>query len=164
MDPSIVRLVEGVTWKAEPCGSFLAFAPTLEMRLGPPTHRDCESNGVGLFDCHCLRFACGLEVSLWRFHIRFLDGRRIDTTVEPAGFQIHANQPGLAHVAHHLGVAIEDIRKATDEPELDARFVVMRQDDNGNRFEVRRVSSSCEAAAIVGDLEAQAHKQTYWFI
>ena len=38
----------------------------------------------------------------------------------------------------------------------------MRQDDNGNQFEVTRVTSRCKAEALVRRYEASAHKQMYW--
>jgi hypothetical protein len=62
-------LPEGVTWKNPPLAVFSALAVDIERRFGPPTHRDLDSNGTGLFDLLCLRFACGLEVALWRFQV-----------------------------------------------------------------------------------------------
>ncbi len=44
-----------------------------------------------------------------------------------------------------------------------ATLAVMRTDDNGNDFEVKRVTNRCEAAAVVRTYEARGHKQTYWF-
>lgn len=38
-------------------------------------------------------------------------------------------------------------------------WVVWRQDDNGNRYVVRRCPSKAEALAA--DMEARGHKQTY---
>jgi len=45
---------------------------------------------------------------------------------------------------------------------LQASLVIMRQDDNGNQFEVTRVTSRCKAEALVRRYEASAHKQMYW--
>jgi hypothetical protein len=42
------------------------------------------------------------------------------------------------------------------------RWVVWRQDDNGNRFMVARKDSRAEAEALVSEMEARGHKQTYW--
>ncbi len=42
-------------------------------------------------------------------------------------------------------------------------WVVFRQDDHGNRFEVGRTSSEAEAARQVEAFEARGHKQTYWY-
>jgi hypothetical protein len=42
-------------------------------------------------------------------------------------------------------------------------WVVWRQDDNGNRYEVARRESRASASALAEELEARGHKQTYWF-
>lgn len=47
-----------------------------------------------------------------------------------------------------------------DEPR--GEWVVWRQDDNGNRFEVARKASRDEAEALAATMEARGHKQTYW--
>lgn len=41
-------------------------------------------------------------------------------------------------------------------------WVVWRQDDNGNRYEVRRFATRAEAEALAAEMEARGHKQTYW--
>jgi hypothetical protein len=43
-----------------------------------------------------------------------------------------------------------------------ARWIVWRQDDNGNRFEVTRKDSRAEAEELAAVMEARGHKQTYW--
>jgi hypothetical protein len=42
------------------------------------------------------------------------------------------------------------------------RWVVWRQDDNGNRFEVARKDSRAEADELAALMEARGHKQLYW--
>jgi hypothetical protein len=42
------------------------------------------------------------------------------------------------------------------------RWIVWRQDDNGNRFEVARRESRAEAEELAALMEARGHKQTYW--
>jgi hypothetical protein len=42
------------------------------------------------------------------------------------------------------------------------RWVVWRQDDNGNRFEVNRYGSRAEADEVAATMEARGHKQIYW--
>jgi hypothetical protein len=42
------------------------------------------------------------------------------------------------------------------------RWIVWRQDDNGNRFEVARKDSRSEADELAAAMEARGHKQTYW--
>ena len=163
-DPVVVT---EVTWKSPPLAEFEAMAATIDARFGPPSARDLDSNGIGLFDALCLRFSCGLEVWLWRFHLG-VQLRVIDPVVEPSRYEIYANQRDLAHIAFHLDVPIEMMTLWTDldgaplvTPPPDA-VVVMRTDDNGNDFEVRRLTNRCQAAALVRAYEARGHKQTYW--
>jgi hypothetical protein len=42
------------------------------------------------------------------------------------------------------------------------RWVVWRQDDNGNRYEVARLDDRDEAQALADSLEATGHRQIYW--
>ncbi|GAA4604121.1 hypothetical protein BJY16_004873 [Actinoplanes octamycinicus] len=42
------------------------------------------------------------------------------------------------------------------------RWVVWRQDDNGNRYVVARGRSRAEADELAATLEARGHKQLYW--
>lgn len=44
----------------------------------------------------------------------------------------------------------------------DERWVVWRQDDNGNRFVVARKASRAEADELAAEMEARGHKQLYW--
>lgn len=55
----------------------------------------------------------------------------------------------------------DDERGAMDATRLD-RWVVWRQDDNGNRFEVARKVSRAEAEELAAVMEARGHRQTYW--
>ncbi|WP_178119599.1 hypothetical protein [Pseudomonas sp. SCB32] len=45
-------------------------------------------------------------------------------------------------------------------PERD--WCLVRLDDNGNRFVMRRQLSRAEAEALARDYQARGHKQTYW--
>jgi hypothetical protein len=47
-------------------------------------------------------------------------------------------------------------------PRPGGTWVVYRQDDNGNRFVVRRGLDRAEAEQLVAEFEARGHKQTYW--
>jgi hypothetical protein len=42
------------------------------------------------------------------------------------------------------------------------RFVVWRQDEGGNRYEVSRHATREEADRVAAGMEARGHKQTYW--
>ncbi len=156
-----------MTWSSPPYATFEAIASEIEARFGPPTQRGLDSNGVGLFDCYRLQFACGLEIALWRFHL----GRGlqpIDAVREPSIFELHANRPELEHAVFHLGVPSDAFDRWTDRDgtplsaPVPASWIVMRQDDNGNRYEVARVTSRCEAESLMYQYEARGHKQVYW--
>lgn len=41
-------------------------------------------------------------------------------------------------------------------------WIVWRQDDNGNQFEVARRESRTEADDLAATMEARGHKQIYW--
>jgi hypothetical protein len=41
-------------------------------------------------------------------------------------------------------------------------WVVWRQDDNGNRFEVARLESRADAETLAAQFEARGHRQIYW--
>ncbi|GAA1352439.1 SPOR domain-containing protein [Streptomyces beijiangensis] len=40
-------------------------------------------------------------------------------------------------------------------------WLVIRQDDNGNRYRVGRYATKTEADKIVGELDGRGHKQLY---
>jgi hypothetical protein len=158
-----------VTWKSPLFGTFEAMAAAIEARLGPPAQRDLDSNGIGLFDYHLLRFACGLEIALYRYHLG--SGlRAIDAAREASLYEIYTNRPELEHAVFHLGIAAGDVQRATaaDGSPLVApvspSVVVMRRDDNGNEREVTRVTNRCEADAVAAAYRAHGHKQTYWVL
>ncbi|MFI6285240.1 SPOR domain-containing protein [Streptomyces sp. NPDC051018] len=41
-------------------------------------------------------------------------------------------------------------------------WLVIRQDDNGNRYRVGRYATEDEAQQIVDTLDAKGHRQLYW--
>ncbi|MEZ0068921.1 hypothetical protein ABIA32_004962 [Streptacidiphilus sp. MAP12-20] len=43
-----------------------------------------------------------------------------------------------------------------------ATWTLMRQDDNGNRYEVARYGDRAEAEAAAAEFEGRGHKQLYW--
>jgi hypothetical protein len=165
---SKVATLEQVTWNSPPLATFSAIKAEVEARLGPPSVRDLDSNGLGLFDAHLLRFPCGLELALWRFHL----GPQlcpIDPAVDPCWYEVYSPEPpDLDHIAYHLEVPVEQLSLTTDSADrpLAARagpsFIVMRTDDNANDVEVTRVTSRCKAEAMVAQYERRGHKQSYW--
>ncbi len=46
--------------------------------------------------------------------------------------------------------------------EAPKEWVVLRQDDNGNRFELGRYATEQEAQAVVEAFERRGHKQLYF--
>jgi hypothetical protein len=156
-----------MTWSSPPYAMFEAIASEIEARFGPPTERGLDSNGLGLFDFYSLPFACGLEIALKRFHL----GRGlqpIDAARDPSIFEICANRPELEHALFHLGVPGDAVGRWTDHDgtplsaPVPVSWTVMRQDDNGNRYELARVTSRCEAESLMRRYEARDHKQIYW--
>jgi hypothetical protein len=161
------RVLDGFRWKSRGLGGFSAMLRDVEARIGAPVERDVEVAGLGPFDYYDLRFACGLEVGLERAQL----GRQlqpIDPLVEPSWWGVYAIDRDLEHIAFHLGVAAAALVANCDRegrpvvPPPRHRFVVMRQDDNGNQLPVQAVSSRCEADALAASYEARGHKQTYW--
>ncbi|QLC72207.1 hypothetical protein LPB260_15565 [Pseudomonas sp. LPB0260] len=47
-------------------------------------------------------------------------------------------------------------------PELQHIWCLIRLDDNGNEFVVRRSLTRAEAEALAREFEAHGHKQSYW--
>ncbi|MEU0084117.1 SPOR domain-containing protein [Streptomyces sp. NPDC006274] len=41
-------------------------------------------------------------------------------------------------------------------------WLVIRQDDNGNRYRVGRYATEAEAQKIADSLDGRGHKQLYW--
>ncbi|MEV6617079.1 SPOR domain-containing protein [Streptomyces sp. NPDC051051] len=41
-------------------------------------------------------------------------------------------------------------------------WLVIRQDDNGNRYRVGRYATRAEAQKIADSLDSRGHKQLYW--
>ena len=167
MGPSKGSPLDEVSWTSPPLGSAEYSCSFLEARFGEPQGSNLDSNGVGLFDAWLMRFDCGLEVALWIFHQR-PDRTPVTDPAQPAVVELHANQTErghiLFHLLSHLGLSREDWSWWEPDPGRDGPpdWQVRRLDDNGNEYEVRRVSSRCEAESIAAELEARGHKQTYW--
>jgi hypothetical protein len=67
---------------------------------------------------------------------------------------------------HDVPVSVEypegDAERGVANPGQRVLWVVWRQDDNGNQYEVTRKDSRAEAEEIAAVMEARGHKQTYW--
>jgi len=156
-------ITEDVAWDPRPLVSLRKARSFLCAALGPPQARDVESDGIGPYDLWAMRFACGLEVLLLAFHWDLQAGVALEPDQENH-VVLESSTTDWAHIATHLpfeagavSVWMPD-RRASDP--LD--WTVLRQDDNGNVFEVKSCSSSCEAHGIVRELESHGHKQIYW--
>ena len=58
-----------------------------------------------------------------------------------------------------------DHSQAEHEPANSGRpphWIVWRQDDNGNRYEVTRKQSQADAEELAATMQARGHKQLYW--
>lgn len=51
---------------------------------------------------------------------------------------------------------------SNDQTENHPNWIVCRQDDNGNVFEVQRRLTEEDARQLAADLESHGHKQLYW--
>lgn len=158
-----VPIVPPVSWPRRSLGSFRQSRQQLRASLGPAQEIDADTNGVALMDVWALHFACGLETILLAFKTK-RDGS--DALDEEVGWvELQASSPDLAVVAEHLPFQLTDLvqyepgARASSPP---GRWVILRQDDNGHVFEVRRFASSCTARAALSTFEALHHKQTYW--
>lgn len=68
--------------------------------------------------------------------------------------------PPLTGVSHQRLHHVTALFGAT--PDHRPRWIVWRQDDNGNRYEVARKDSRPEAEALATQMDARGHKQLYW--
>jgi hypothetical protein len=53
-------------------------------------------------------------------------------------------------------------RGAMNDGTITLPWLVIRQDDNGNRYRVGRYATRAEAQKIADSLDARGHKQLYW--
>ncbi len=124
---------------------------------------DVDSNGAGLFDAWLLRFECGLEIALWQFQH---DGLGVPFVGDDVAriCEVHANERELGHLVFHVGVDRTAIEHWSPTPTYvgPERWTVLRQDDNGNSFEIDAFTSRCEAEAVAASFAARGHKQLYW--
>ncbi|MGH1344812.1 MAG: hypothetical protein ACRBN8_24845 [Nannocystales bacterium] len=95
---------------------------------------------------------------------RLDDGAQGPPTDRPTFVPVRANAPDRRHVAFHLGFVGAESHEGlgTGSPDAPDRWRIMRTDDNGNEFELARVSSRCEAIGIAELYESRGHKQFYW--
>jgi len=64
------------------------------------------------------------------------------------------------NIGHLSAIAMPTAAATTPPPT--PRFVLMRQDDNGNRYVVARYTEHASATAAAEAFEARGHKQLYW--
>ncbi len=155
-------IVPPVSWPRASLGSFRQSRLQLRASLGPAQEVDADTNGVGLMDVWALHFSCGLEMILLAFKTK-QDGSEC-AEEEPSSVELQASSTDIEVVAEHLPFPLVDLilYEPNEPPSPLGRWAVMRQDDNGHVFEVRRYASSCTARAALSTFEALHHKQTYW--
>jgi len=146
-------LPAGVTWKCPALFNLPLRREAVVRALGEPHLKDLDSNGVGLFDFWGLRFPCGLEVAVWLFEDPDL----------PHPVEINANERDLDHIRFHLPLPAADLSRWPGTLiEAPRDWLVLRQDDGGNRYEVGAFTSGCEARDCARTFEERGHKQMYW--
>jgi hypothetical protein len=75
--------------------------------------------------------------------------------LEPIQTAASYGRATLRAIRQHRDMAQE----LTDEPHV---WVVWRQDDNGNRFVVARLTSRAEAEQLAAEMDGRGHRQVYW--
>ena len=150
-----------VSWKDRPEFFLDVSRDELEAALGPPEATDADSNGLGPMEVWSKKLPCGLELGLLRFRYATPTGRPLGPD-EPAAAELYLSDGDGAHAALHMQLPLERLQQHSAGVALPLPWCVMRQDDNGNRFEVTRCSSRCEAEARAAEFEARGHKQMYW--
>jgi vacuolar-type H+-ATPase subunit H len=89
-------------------------------------------------------------------------GTRIEQIMQLAEQQANDHLKDKRREADRIIAAAEkEARKIRAAADGDV-WVVWRQDDNGNRYEVARVASRADADALAVTMESRGHKQTYW--
>jgi hypothetical protein len=122
-----------------------------------------DSNGIGPIDVWLLGFPCGLEMCIWRGKIGETGALIDENTAQWT--EVLGNQRERGHLVSHLGFDPVPRVSLWKHPTceigpLDWRL--LRQDDNGHRFEAGRYSSACEARFAQEEFERHIHKQFYW--
>jgi hypothetical protein len=158
-------LYEGVAWRSPPLFNLRLSRAAIVAVLGEPDLTNLDSNGVGLFDAWALRFSCGLEVMIWIFHTR--PERQWEEITDPrelANVEIHASERDFDHIRHHFPLPMTDLSRWEPDTMVESPrdWLVVRQDDNGNRYEMSAFSSECEARDSARTFEERGHKQMYW--
>ena len=130
-------------------------------RLGPP-HRRVEDRDDEAGPCEYWTFQYGCGLAVWIV-------RHLDASGDYVG-TVYADAPEIEHILNHLpladGIAWRLDRDVTSflggwHASL-RKFSVIRQDDHGTEFEISAHPTRRAADCIRENLEASAHKQTYW--
>ena len=155
-------LASGVRWpkaaRGDPRVAVVAIeGEALVDALGPPTLPHANLDGIGPMEVWTLGWPCGCEAALWRVHT--LDA-------PPSEVDVLSNDADVEHVLHHLalpGIVRWRADSLADEqrPRRPEPLQLVRQDDNGHRFLMRRFDSRVAAECAQRTFEARGHKQLY---
>jgi hypothetical protein len=143
--------------------------------------------GIGLFAGAQLASSKAAETALWVGAVAsvigmvtFVASGSEQAGAEPAAPGGNPLPGGPVHGGAGVGQRVDQVLRLAEEQaedllrearrkahEVHARaeadlWVVWRQDDHGNRFEVARVESRGDADALAATMEARGHKQLYW--
>ncbi len=131
--------------------------------LGSPQYEAVDGWAPEPVDLWLFRLDCGVEVVLYWLHPH---------GVATAGLSVQSNDADIDHVLSHLPMLVGRERDRADS--FDPAYLrtagypqpepcrVMRQDDNGHVFEVRRCQSRKSAECVAAEFQARPHKQHYW--
>jgi hypothetical protein len=157
---------EDISWKSPPVFNFNVNRRVVVERFGQPQVVKADLEGWGLYDAWCMRFACGLELTLCQFEVNTEgDGMRfVEGDEDSRNCQIYGTDRERGHLLFHLALPITKVHPWVPDNSHVGRadWRVMRQDYNGGVAEVAAVTSRCEAQAIATKFEERGHKQLYW--
>ncbi|WP_257456569.1 hypothetical protein [Archangium lipolyticum] len=141
-----------VLWKTHRSACFLEVSRAeLERRLGPPHVRNADGDGLGPKDRWSFRCDCGLELIVEH-------ARQSSTALV---WMAHLE---VEHALAHLGISTDKVtwRADVEEPLPLAGWTVVRQDEDGNRFDICVLSVQAHAECFAAQKAAHAPEQFYF--
>jgi hypothetical protein len=140
-----------VPWKTHHSACFLEVSRAeLERRLGPPHVRNGDGDGLGPKDRWSFRCDCGLELMVEH-------ARQSSTAL------VWMEHLEVEHALAHLGLSADKVtwRADVEEPLPLAGWTVVREDDEGNRFDICVLSvqahAECFAELMAERTQGQFH-------
>jgi hypothetical protein len=134
--------------------TLMASRAELELRLGAPLVLEVEEDEEPQVQWE-LHYDCGLELRLT------LPRQQPHTQQEARVWMEHLE---VEHLLAHLGLGFDRVlwRADAQEPLSLEGWAIVRQDDQGNRFDICVLSVPAHAECMARQMEARAHKQAYF--